>query len=215
MLYSRNHNPDPPKRSLIPSYSQPSFPHKAQAFTNLLFITINLPFLDIHINRTQHIVFCIQLLQLEVKSCSRVQLFVTPRTAAHQAPPSMRFSRQEHEWVPASQLGTMIFKLLPRRSTWFMVLMLSSLPPCGRTTDFLHSQVDDHFTCFHVLRIMNKTTLSICVHVFMQTGFYFFGGEQIGVELLGQMVALYFVFKETFQLFYKMDKASYVPADNV
>ena len=30
---------------------------------------------------------------------SRVQLCVTPQTAAHQAPPSLGFSRQEHEWA--------------------------------------------------------------------------------------------------------------------
>ena len=33
---------------------------------------------------------------LKVKSLSRVQLFVTPWTVAHQAPPSMEFSRQEY-----------------------------------------------------------------------------------------------------------------------
>ena len=34
-----------------------------------------------------------------VQSLSRVQLFVTPWTAAHQAPPSMGFSRQDVlEW---------------------------------------------------------------------------------------------------------------------
>ena len=32
----------------------------------------------------------------EVKSLSRVQLFATPWTVAHQAPPSMEFSRQEY-----------------------------------------------------------------------------------------------------------------------
>ena len=32
----------------------------------------------------------------EVKSLSRVRLFVTPWTVAHQAPPSMGFSRQEY-----------------------------------------------------------------------------------------------------------------------
>ena len=31
-----------------------------------------------------------------VKSLSRVRLFVTPQTVAHQAPLSMGFSRQEH-----------------------------------------------------------------------------------------------------------------------
>ena len=32
----------------------------------------------------------------EVKSLSRVQLFATPWTVAHQTPPSMGFSRQEY-----------------------------------------------------------------------------------------------------------------------
>ena len=34
--------------------------------------------------------------KVKVKSLSRVRLFVTPWTAAHQAPPSMGFSRQEY-----------------------------------------------------------------------------------------------------------------------
>ena len=33
---------------------------------------------------------------MKVKSCSRVQLFMTPWTAAYQAPVSMGFSRQEY-----------------------------------------------------------------------------------------------------------------------
>ena len=33
---------------------------------------------------------------MKVKSLSRVRLLATPWTAAHQAPPSMGFSRQEH-----------------------------------------------------------------------------------------------------------------------
>ena len=36
------------------------------------------------------------LLLLLLSHFSRVQLFVTPQTAAHQAPPSLGFSRQEH-----------------------------------------------------------------------------------------------------------------------
>ena len=41
-----------------------------------------------------------------MKSLSRVQLFVTPWTVAHQAPPSMGFSRQEY-WsgLPFPSLG--------------------------------------------------------------------------------------------------------------
>ena len=34
--------------------------------------------------------------KIKVKSLSRVRLFVTPWTVAHQAPPSMGFSRQEY-----------------------------------------------------------------------------------------------------------------------
>ena len=36
------------------------------------------------------------LLKVTVKSLSRVRLFVTPWTVAHQAPPSMGYSRQEY-----------------------------------------------------------------------------------------------------------------------
>ena len=41
------------------------------------------------------ILFCSHSLKVKAKSLSRVQLLVTPWTAAHQAPPSMGFSRQE------------------------------------------------------------------------------------------------------------------------
>ena len=42
---------------------------------------------------------------MKVKSLSRVRLLVTPWTAAHQAPPSVGFSRQEHwSWVPLLQV---------------------------------------------------------------------------------------------------------------
>ena len=37
-----------------------------------------------------------QLLLLLLSPVSRVQLCATPQTAAHQAPPSLGFSRQEH-----------------------------------------------------------------------------------------------------------------------
>ena len=40
---------------------------------------------------------------VKVKLLSRVRLFATPWTVAHQAPPSMGFSRQEYwEWVAIS-----------------------------------------------------------------------------------------------------------------
>ena len=40
--------------------------------------------------------FLLQCMKVKVKSLSRVRLYASPWTAAHQAPPSMRFSRREH-----------------------------------------------------------------------------------------------------------------------
>ena len=42
------------------------------------------------------------LLLLLLSHFSRVRLCATPETAAHQAPPSLGFSRQEHQWVAIS-----------------------------------------------------------------------------------------------------------------
>ena len=71
--------------------------------------------------------------KVKVKSLSRVWLLATPWTAAHQAPPSMDFSRQEY-WsgVPLPspkqhyhhQINNMDFKLL------CIVLVLSSILNC-------------------------------------------------------------------------------------
>ena len=40
--------------------------------------------------------FLLQCMKVKMKSLSRVRLFMTPWTAAYQAPPSMGFSRQEY-----------------------------------------------------------------------------------------------------------------------
>ena len=47
-------------------------------------------------NSVQRLPFLHILAAAAAKSLSRVQLLVTPWTAAYQAPPSMRFSRQEY-----------------------------------------------------------------------------------------------------------------------
>ena len=53
---------------------------------------------------------------MKVKSLSRVQLFATPWTVTHQAPPSLGFSRQEY-WsgvaLPSPFLLLVGFKVLP------------------------------------------------------------------------------------------------------
>ena len=52
--------------------------------------------------------------KVKVKSFSRVRLFVTPWTAAYQAPPSMGFSRQEY-WsgLPLPSLRAIIWSTNP------------------------------------------------------------------------------------------------------
>ena len=53
--------------------------------------------------------------KVKVKSLSRIQLFTTPWTAAHQAPPSMGFSRQEY-WsgVPSPSPFNYLKVIIPK-----------------------------------------------------------------------------------------------------
>ena len=65
-------------------------------FRNMLF---NLhAFLFLYSSQNSNHFYCflsLRLYQVKVKLLSHVQLFATPWTVAYQAPPSMRFSRQE------------------------------------------------------------------------------------------------------------------------
>ena len=70
---------------------------------------------------------------MKVKSLSRVRLFVTPWTAAHQASPSMGFSRQEY-WsgLPLpSPPGGLVVKNPPANAG--DARDLSSIPELGRS----------------------------------------------------------------------------------
>ena len=84
-----------------------------------------------------------------VKSLSRVQLFATPWTVAHQAPPSMGFSRQEH-WsgLPFPSPGD-----LPTQGS------NSGLPHCRQTHYHLSHRGSPH-TFTHTLI---KAYVCICV----------------------------------------------------
>ena len=66
----------------------------------------------------------------EVKSLSRVQLFVTPWTVAYQAPPSMGFSRQEY-WsgLPFPSPGDLPDPGIEPRSPTLQADPLTSEPP--------------------------------------------------------------------------------------
>ena len=65
-----------------------------------------------------------------MKSLSHVQLFVTPWTVAHQAPPSMGFSRQEY-WsgLPFPSPGDLPDPGIESRSPTLQADALTSEPP--------------------------------------------------------------------------------------
>ena len=67
---------------------------------------------------------------MKVKSLSRIQLFATPWTVAHQAPPSMAFSKQEY-WsgLPFSSPGDLPDPGIKPGSPELQVDSLPSEPP--------------------------------------------------------------------------------------
>ena len=79
---------------------------------------------------TIHSFFTRKMKWSEVKSLSRVQLFVIPWTVAHQAPPSMGFSRQEY-WsgLPFSYPGDLPNPGIEPRSPHCRKMLLPSEPP--------------------------------------------------------------------------------------
>ena len=75
--------------------------------------------------------------KVKVKSLSHVQLLLTPRTAAYQAPPSMGFSRQEY-WsgVPLPSLPFAFQSPIMKRTSFFDV---SSKRSCRSSLNHLTS----------------------------------------------------------------------------
>ena len=57
---------------------------------------------------------------------------------------------------------------------------------------FIHSSVDEHLGCFHVLAIINSAAMNNGIHVFFQ--FWFPQGICLGGGLLGHMVVLFLAF---------------------
>ena len=76
-----------------------------------------------------------------MKSLSRVQLFATPWTVAHQAPPSMGFSRQEH-WsgLPFPSPGDLLDTGVEPGSPALLVDSLPSEPP-GKSDPMLGGSI--------------------------------------------------------------------------
>ena len=75
---------------------------------------------------------------MKVKLLSRVRLFATPWTVAHQAPPSMGFSRQEY-WsgLPFPSPGDLPDSGIKPGSPAFQAVALTSDPP-GKPTGEAH-----------------------------------------------------------------------------
>ena len=91
----------------------------------------------------------------EVKSLSRVQLFAAPWTVAHQAPPSMGFSRQEY-WsgLPFPSPGDLPDPGIEPRSPALQVDALTSEPPgkpieMQKPSSKLARQIQQYIKRFH------------------------------------------------------------------
>ena len=98
------------------------------------------------------------MLKVKVNSLSRVQLFVTPWTVAHQAPLSMGFSRQEY-WsgLPFLSPGDLPNPGIKPRSPALQVYTLTSEPP-GKL--FKHVQFSSVQSLSHVWLFANPWTVA-------------------------------------------------------
>ena len=62
---------------------------------------------------------------------------------------------------------------------------------------FTHSSVNGHLGCFHVLTIANSAAMNNGIHVSLSILVQFPQGICLGVGLLGHMVVLFLLFKES------------------
>ena len=88
---------------------------------------------------------------MKVKSLSRVQLFVTPRTVAHQAPPSMGFSRQEY-WsrLPFPSPGDLPKPGIEPGSPALPANALTSEPPNNRRSNIIRLTVFKEYSVYRL-----------------------------------------------------------------
>ena len=66
-------------------------------------------------------------------------------------------------------------------------LWLSNIPLYICTTFFIHSSVDEHLGCFHVMAIVNSAAMNIGVHVFFFFELWFSMGNCPEVVLLSHI----------------------------
>ena len=71
-------------------------------------------------------------------------------------------------------------------------LMISNVHMYIYDNFFIHSSVNGHLDCFHVLAIVNSASVNDGIHMSFQ--YWFPQGICLGLGLLGHMVVLFLVF---------------------
>ena len=117
------------------------------------------------------------------------------------------------------------FILLSMTPPWFIHVIASGkisfflmanilLYVCMYVHIFIHSLVDGHSGCFHILAIVNNAAFNIGVHVSFQISVFIFFRQISRSELLDHMAVLFLIFRGTSILFSIVAPPIYIPTNS-